>query len=210
MKKTVDILIFDGVEVLDFAGPFEVFGVAGARPGPAPFDVRTVALDGRPVLARNGLSVNPAPAAARDSPDILVVPGGHGARREMLNPLTLDYVRQTSARAEFVLSVCTGSLLLASAGLLEGLYATTHHAALRELEALRGDFVVLPDARIVDNGRIVTSSGVSAGIDVALYLVGNLLGIDAADEAARYMHYDWLYRKPDGGGVVRAKAHTVR
>jgi transcriptional regulator GlxA family with amidase domain len=204
VTRTVAIMVFDDVEVLDFAGPFEVFGVAGARSGSTPFDVYTVALAPGPVRARNGLSVNPRAIATRsDQPDILVVPGGYGVRREMLNPLMLNYLRHVGAHAELLLSVCTGSLLLARAGLLEGLRATTHRDAMHELESLRGNFEVFPEARIVDNGRVVTSAGISAGIDMSLYIVGRILEESAADETAYYMQYDWRYRRPDGRVVVR-------
>ncbi len=198
MTRTVDILLFDEVEVLDFAGPFEVFGVAGARPGPPPFRVRTVGLRPGPVIARNGLSISPSHVAgsARVA-DLVVVPGGYGTRREMENPAVLDYLRVANAHTEMMLSVCTGALLLAKAGLLTGLAATTHRGAMDELRSMAADFEVRADARVVDNGRVITSAGISAGIDMALHVVGRLLGQDVAEETAVYMQYDWASRRVD-------------
>lgn len=204
MPRRVAVLLFDNVEVMDFAGPFEVFAVTGQRNGQAPFDVFTVARQNRPVLARNNLSINPD-YGFRDcpTPDILVVPGGFGTRREKHNDTVLDFVRSTSASAEKVLSVCTGALLLAGAGLLDGLQATTHHGALAELAADAPSTEVLPEARVVDNGKFVLSAGISAGIDAALHVVADLCGVEQAGETAAYMEYDWRFRAVDGTAVVR-------
>jgi transcriptional regulator GlxA family with amidase domain len=184
-------MMFDDVEVLDFAGPFEVFGVARTAAGALAFEVFTMALQHRLVVARNGLQVLPHLAVADAGPiDVLVIPGGAGTRREMRNDAMLDAVRALNASADLTLSVCTGALVLGAAGLLRGLSATTHFGALEELRALDCG-AVLPQARIVDNGSIVTSAGVSAGIDAALHIVGRLLGRPAAIETAKYMQYDW-------------------
>lgn len=190
----VQVLIFDDVEVLDFAGPFEVFGVTGLRGGPAPFQVDTVGLTTAPVRARNGLQVQPSLSIDQaGSCDVLVLPGGYGTRREMHNDVLLAWIRRQSESAKVVLSVCTGSLLLARAGLLDGLDATTHHVAFDELAAASPTTRVHRGRRMVDNGKIVTSAGISAGIDAALHVVGRLLGRDAATETAAYMEYDWKY-----------------
>jgi transcriptional regulator GlxA family with amidase domain len=195
----VAVLIFDGVEVLDFAGPFEVFGVARDAQDAFGFEVFTVALEARAVVARNGLRVLPHVRATDMGPvDILVVPGGFGSRREMRNEDTLAFVRDASAAAQVTLSVCTGALILAAAGLLRGLAATTHFAALDELRALDcGE--VRAQARVVDNGRILTSAGISAGIDGALHLVSRRMGAACAIETAKYMQYDWSRRTVDHG-----------
>lgn len=195
LPRQVHILIFDDVEVLDFAGPFEVFGVTGLRTGPAPFQVKTIGLSHAPIRARNGLDVTPALSIDDDAPcDILVLPGGYGTRREMHNERLLDWIRRRAADAELVLSVCTGALLLARAGLLAGLDATTHHVAFEELAAASPTTNVLRGQRIVDNGRVVNSAGISAGIDASLHVVGKLLGHDVAVETAAYMEYDWRVR----------------
>jgi transcriptional regulator GlxA family with amidase domain len=188
----VAILIFDEVEVLDFAGPFEVFSVAGRQKKEPPFNVYTVAEKPGPVLARNRFSVNPRHTLADcPPPDLLVVPGGWGTRREMNNAALIDWIRTAAVKAELVLSICTGALLLAKAGLLDGLQATTHRGALGLLREAAPKTTVLDDRRIVDNGRIIVSAGVSAGIDAALHVVARLLGRNEAMETARYMEYDW-------------------
>ncbi|GIL14121.1 MAG: AraC family transcriptional regulator [Chloroflexota bacterium] len=191
--RNAAILIFDDVEVLDFCGPFEVFSVTGQRvQGEAPFRVYTVAEQARPVLARNGLSVNPA-YTLHDCPppDILLIPGGRGTRPLMDNTALLDWIRAQSERVELLLSVCTGALLLGKAGLLDGLEATTHHSAVEELRAAAPNTILCPEKRWVDNGKIVLSAGVSAGIDMALYVVSRLLGAEVAAETAHYIQYDY-------------------
>jgi len=193
--RHVQVLIFDDVEVLDFAGPFEVFGVTGLRSGPAPFRVGTVGLSNMPIRARNGLEVRPSTSIEEAPPcDVLVLPGGFGTRREMHNATLLEWIRRQAAGAEAVLSVCTGALLLARAGLLDGLDATTHHVAFDELSQASPTANILRGARYVDNGHIITSAGISAGIDASLHLVAKLLGDAVAAETAEYMEYDWSAR----------------
>ena len=191
--RHVAIAIFDEVEVLDFCGPFEVFAVCGRRSGTTPFEVHTVAESVRPILARHRLSVNPTFAFnSHDAPraDIMLVPGGFGTRREMKNPAMLEWVRRANSEAELVLSVCTGSLILGAAGLLDGLDGTTHFAAYDELAAVSPRCRVRRDLRSVDTGRVISSAGVSAGMDMALHVVARLLGDDVAQETARYMEYE--------------------
>ena len=193
-RRSVAIVLFDDVEVLDFAGPFEVFSVCGRRSLLDPFDVYTVSERGQTIRARNGLIVTPLHSfESAPSPDILLVPGGFGTRREMKSPVMLEFVARVGTHCEFLLSVCTGALVLACAGLLDGLSATTHHLALDELRAVAPRTTVREGARIVDNGRVILSSGVSAGIDMSLHVVARLLGDDLALETARYMEYegDW-------------------
>jgi transcriptional regulator GlxA family with amidase domain len=204
MTRRVAVLLFDNVEVMDFAGPFEVFGVSGQREGKNLFDVYTVSRESKPVMARNNLSINPD-YSFRDCPrpDILVVPGGFGTRREKHNLSVLEFIKQQTEQAERVLSVCSGALLLAKAGLLDGLHATTHRGALTELRGDAPTAIVLETARVVDNGKIVLSAGISAGIDAALYLVADLHGSDQASETAVHMEYDWRHRVEDGSSVVR-------
>lgn len=192
MARNVAILIFDEVEVLDFCGPFEVFAVTGARSEEKPFNVFTVAETTAAITARNGLSVNPKYAFADCPPaDILVVPGGYGTRPLMHNPVVLDWIKAQAERAELVMSVCTGALLLAKAGLLEGLAATTHWAAMDLLRTAAPNTMIQPEQRFVDNGRILLSAGISAGIDLSLHIVAQLLGHEVANETVRWMEYDW-------------------
>ena len=201
MSRNTAILIFDDVEVLDFCGPFEVFSVAGRGLPEKPFNVYTIAAKAGAVSARNGLSVNPAYTLDDcPAPDILLVPGGYGTRTEMHNAALLEWIKNQSSRVELLLSVCTGSLILGKAGLLDGLSATTHHAAMDELREAAPNTTICPTERFVDNGKIVTSAGVSAGIDMALYIVARLLGVDESVATARHMQYD--YWTPERWPVV--------
>lgn len=193
MPRYVAILLFDEVEVLDFAGPFEIFSVAGNRKGEvAPFNVYTVAAKAGSISARNKLIV--IPHYTLDScppPDLIVVPGGYGSRSAMRDPAVLSWVRRQHETTELTLSVCTGALILAAAGLLAGMRATTHHGACELLAELAPDTSVVRGVRYVDNGRIITSAGVQAGMDMALHVVAKLLGEAVAKETARYIEYDW-------------------
>lgn len=199
MKK-IAIVLFNEVEVLDFAGPFEVFSVTGKRNLGEPYEVFTVA-ETETIIARNNLVVKPtylfanAPVA-----NIFLVPGGggydadgkpFGSRREMNNPTMLAWVKQQHARCELTLSVCTGALILAKAGLLDGLQATTHFMAIDALKEISPNTKVLADQRYVDNGKVVLSAGVSAGTDMAFYVVAKLQGPAVAHETAQYMQYDY-------------------
>lgn len=197
MTRKVAILIFDKVEILDFCGPFEVFGVTRAlQKEERLFDVYTVAEDARPIRARNGLSVNPNHTFADcPQPDILLVPGGQGTRTQIHNEVLITWVQAQAARVELLLSVCTGALILAQAGLLGGLSATTHYRAFDELRALAPDTTLCPDKRYVDNGKIILSAGISAGIDMSLYVVERLLGAEQANKTARHMQYEYWPHK---------------
>jgi transcriptional regulator GlxA family with amidase domain len=199
-QRNVAILIFNDVEVLDFCGPFEVFSVTSKQDDLAAFNVYTVA-EQTPILARNNLSINPSYTFKTcPQPDILVVPGGggrrkdgspFGTRKEMHNETLLEWINKLYPNIEQVLSVCTGALILAKAGLAENLVATTHHGAFNELQAIAPNTDIREDERIVDNGKIIFSGGISAGIDAAFYLVSKLLGKDTASKTATYMEYDW-------------------
>lgn len=190
--RSVGIFIFPDVEVLDFCGPFEVFSVAGRQVAPGAFDVFTVGKSAEPLLARNGFCVVPKHTFA-DAPaiDLLVIPGGQGTRQLVKNNAVLDWIGRKAASAELVLSVCTGALLLARCGLLDGLSATTHHAALDLLRELAPQTTVRDDVRVVDNGRVITSAGVAAGIDMSFHVLAKLLGRATADATARYIEYPW-------------------
>ncbi len=190
MKQNIAILIFDDVEVLDFAGPFEVFAVIDGLRGHETFNVFTVAEELRPVRARHGLSVNPThDFASCPAPHLLVVPGGFGTRALLKNECVLAWLRAQTAQAEIVMSVCTGSVVLAQAGLLDGLRATTHHTCFALLREHAPRTEVVETDRFVDNGKFLTSAGISAGIDCSLHVVARLLGADAADQTARHMEY---------------------
>lgn len=197
MRKTVGILIFDDVEVLDFAGPFEVFSRTRTVPGvdsrrtddSAPFDTFTVARTRDAVTAIGALKVIPHYSWA-DAPaiDILVVPGGFGTRALLNDQATLDWIRKTAAASSQVTSVCTGALLLAKVGLLNGRRATTHWAGLELLGSLDPTIQIQRDTRVVSDG-VVTSAGVSAGLDMSFSVVENICGRAVAEETAHYIEY---------------------
>jgi transcriptional regulator GlxA family with amidase domain len=197
MKRHVAILVFPEVEVLDFAGPFEVFAVTNELTGSETFHTFTVAENPGSTRARNGLKIIPDHTfETAPSPHLLIVPGGFGTRALLRKPGVLEWIRQRARRAEHVVSVCTGSLVLAQAGLLHGLRATTHYEMLGELAALAPQTEIDPNVRFTDNGHILTSAGISAGIDVSLHVVAQLLGVEVASRTARYMEYHW---RNDGG-----------
>jgi transcriptional regulator GlxA family with amidase domain len=193
--KTVALLLFPDVEVLDFAGPFEVFSVAAQERAPAAFRVVTVATDDAPLHAIGGLKVVPdftletAPQA-----DILLIPGGNGSRRAMQDPRILKWVAAQAKGAEIVASICTGARILAKLGLLDGLQATTHWTAIGELKAISDRIDVQPQARFIDNGKYLTSGGITAGIDMSLYLVRRLTDQALVDLVLAEMEYDWRMR----------------
>ena len=174
MKKcTVAIVLFADVEELDFAGPWEVFAYLRHR-RPELCDVFTVSERGGEIRCAKGLRVLADHSFTTAPPaDVYVVPGGDGRKRESKNPVMLDFVRAAASRAELMTSVCTGAFILHHAGLIKGKPVTTYWASRDELRAA-GHADVRDDDRFVDAGNIVTASGVSAGIDMALYLVGRL------------------------------------
>lgn len=201
-RARVGILIFDDVEVLDYCGPFEVFSVTRRDEGrrlqeKSPFEVLLVAETLDDVTTTGGMRVRPD-VTFEDHPalDILVVPGGMGTRREMANPAVLDFVKAQASTADLVASVCTGSLILGQAGLLKGLRATTHWASLDLLRQLLPDTCVEPGAHVVDEGKILTSAGIAAGIDLALRIVARCCGETVARATAKRMEYPF----PEGNG----------
>jgi transcriptional regulator GlxA family with amidase domain len=196
-KQSVAILLFDDVEVLDFAGPYEVFSRTRLVPGvesrrsseSAPFDLFTVARTNEPIKAIGGLRVIPDRSFASAPPiDILVVPGGFGTRPLLTDAVTLGWIERTAAAAALTTSVCTGALLLARAGLLRRRRATTHWAAIDLLASLDGSIRVERDAPFVDD-TVITSAGVAAGIEMAFHVVEKLHGRAVADETAHYIEY---------------------
>lgn len=190
-QRTVGILVFPDVEVLDFCGPFEVFASA-SEGSERLFAVSVVGETTDIVSCRGGLLVKPHLSFV-DSPrfDLIVVPGGFGTRNEIDNPALIDWIQAQNETTEITTSVCTGALLLAKAGLLEDLPVTTHWDAFDELLGHFPGLHVDGTQRVIDNGHIVTSAGVSAGIDMALAMVARLHGQSVALDTARGMEYDW-------------------
>lgn len=188
MAIRTGILLFDDVEELDFAGPWEVLATAAALSR----DDRVVTIAEReePVRAAKGLRVLPDhDFASAPELDVLLVPGGQGTRREVSNPVLIDWIRKAGAPCRFVTSVCTGALLLHEAGFARGRRVTTYFGFIETLRA-RGDVEVLEGVRYVRDGSLITSAGVSAGVDMSLYLVGQLYSPDFARRVQRLIEYD--------------------
>ena len=188
MGITTGILLFEEMEELDVVGPWEVFGMAAQLNGAD--RVLGIAEGSAPVRCAKGLRYVPD-ATLADAPalDVLVVPGGWGTRREVDNAVITDWIRKTGASCRWVTSVCTGALLLQAAGFLDGRRATTHWASIEWLRG-RGNVTVLENTRYVRDGNVVTSAGVSAGIDMSLWLIGQLYDADFARSVQRAMEYD--------------------
>jgi transcriptional regulator GlxA family with amidase domain len=188
----IGILVFPDVEELDFAGPWEILGAWAEHHPQDGARLRLVAEDGEPVRCRKGLQV--VPDATLDEAgrlDVVLVPGGQGTRALLSRTDLHDWLRDQAASGALVTSVCTGSLVLAAAGLLDGRRAATHWSAYDELrEAGRGAVEVVEDERFVDEGPVVTAAGVSAGIDMALHLVARLASPDTARAVRREVQYD--------------------
>lgn len=187
MSVTTGIVLFDEAEELDWAGPYEVFTMA-RQPGDV---VVTIAEHDGPVTCAKGLRVLPDHTFA-DAPalDVLLIPGGRGSRRERTNPAMLDFVRRVAPSCAWVTSVCTGVFVLHAAGPAQDKQVTTHWAAIEELRALAPDLDILTDVRYVRDGNVVSSAGVSAGIDMALWLVGQITSVEHARATQYLMEYN--------------------
>jgi transcriptional regulator GlxA family with amidase domain len=194
-RRKVGILVFPEVEVLDFCGPFEVFSVTRVdeerrRRAPSPYEVVLVAELPGVVVATGGLKVVPDHTLDDCPPlDVLVVPGGWGTRREMRNVRLIKWLEERARQVTTLTSVCTGSLLLGKAGLLDGKRATTHWRVLEEMRVLFPAVNVIDDQHVVEEGDLLTSAGISAGIDMALRVVKRHHGEAIARATARYMEY---------------------
>jgi transcriptional regulator GlxA family with amidase domain len=184
----VGVVIFDVAEELDFVGPWEVLTSAAALGG---LEVFSVAERAETVRCAKGLRVVPDRSFADvDALDVVLVPGGQGSRQEMKNPAMLDWLRGVAPGCQWVTSVCTGAAILGAAGLLAGCRATTHWAYIETLRKDHSDVEVLERVRYVRDGRIVTAAGVSAGIDMALWLVGQIKDPATARKIQHYIEYD--------------------
>ena len=186
-KRTLGVVLFEGFELLDVFGPLEMFGLAADH-----FEIRLISETGGVVASRQGPksvcddSFQSAPAI-----DVLLVPGGIGTRREVNNPVLLDWLNERSKQAELVASVCTGSALLAKAGVLDGLRATSNKLAFAWASAQSEKVQWQQQARWVEDGKVFSSSGVSAGIDMALAVIAKLVSEQAAEDAANFAEYTW-------------------
>jgi transcriptional regulator GlxA family with amidase domain len=195
--RNVAIVLYDGVELLDFAGPGEVFaaaagfGSAGAPDGARAFNVFTVGRTREPIISQGFVKVTPDHSIADSPPiDIIVFPGG-GSDAVTRDPVMMRWVRERTRTAELSMSVCTGAMILARAGMLDGRDATTFYMAIDALREMSPKTRVHHGRRFIDTGKVLTTAGVSAGIDGSLHVVARLLGRKVADETARYMEYAW-------------------
>jgi transcriptional regulator GlxA family with amidase domain len=194
-RKRVGIVLFNDIEVLDFCGPFEVFSVARLneekrRDEPSPFEVFLIAETLSNVTTTGGMKVIPQ-YSFENCPrlDILVVPGGWGTRKELNNPVMLEWLRSRAGEVEILTSVCTGSMLLGFAGLIDGLHATTHWRSLDWMRDSFPEVFVEYEQHVVEDGRVFTSAGISAGIDMALKVVDRYYGKDIAQATSVHMEY---------------------
>jgi len=182
---SVAIVLFDGVQIIDYAGPWEVFGQAG-------FKVFTVADKTDPLTTRFDQKVI-ADYSFDNGPDadIILIPGGRGTSKAAENPRAIKWIQDKARNARYVMSVCTGAFLLARTGLLDGLTATTFHSAIGNLAQAAPKTKVVYDQRYVDNGKVITTAGLSSGIDGALHLVEKILGKGTAQFEALVLEYNW-------------------
>lgn len=195
--KRIGLLVFDGVEVLDFCGPFEVFSItrldeARRYETSSPFELSLISAGDEVITAAGGLRVIPDHSLADSMGlDVLVVPGGPGVRRAEGDQRLLEWIAAQHVQVEILASVCTGAFLLAAAGLLDGRRATTHWRWLGRLRDRYPNIEVLEETRVVEAGKILTAGGVTAGIDLALAIVARLCGTEVAGVTARQLEYDW-------------------
>jgi transcriptional regulator GlxA family with amidase domain len=187
-KRKVAIFIHEGVELLDFSGPGEVFASTDHRQA---FEVYTVAASPGEIVSQGFATIKPQYTLANcPTPDVVILPGGR-TDLPLTDPAVINWIKDSSQKAEVVLSVCTGAFLLAEAGLLDGREATTHWSAIASLREKAPKTTVRENRRYVDNGKIITAAGVSAGIDASLHVVDKLLGREVATNTAHYMEYKW-------------------
>lgn len=189
--RNVAILIYEGVELLDFAGPGEVFAAAQTIEGQRAFNVYTVAASADAIVSQGFVKVTPQYTIANcPPPDIIVLPGGTN-NNVIRDNNVIDWIKNASRETEITMSVCNGAYFLVRAGLLENNKATTHWTQIDKLKKEAPTTTVIENVRYIDNGKVITTAGVSAGTDGALHIVDRLLGRPAAQLTARYMEYDW-------------------
>jgi transcriptional regulator GlxA family with amidase domain len=199
--RNVAILVFDDVEILDFAGPYEVFNGASEMTDPTAFYVYNLGITNQPVIGRGKFTVTPRYSIDNcPQADILLIPGGFGSRPLLKHEKLIAWIADQSQKVEWLLSVCTGALLLAQAGLLKNCPATTHHGAFEHLKQLSPTTEVIKDKRFVQaSERIFTSGGISAGIDLSLYMVEKLTSPEMRASIAKAMEYQGY----DANGLYR-------
>jgi putative intracellular protease/amidase len=183
-RKKAAILIFEGVQIIDYTGPYEVFGQAG-------LNVYTVAVGADPITTSMGMRVTPSyTLETSPAPDVLIIPGGNVTNAQN-DPKVIKWIQENAKQAQYVLSVCNGAFILARTGLLDGLSATTFYGLIDGFVAFAPKTTVVTDRRYVDNGRVITTAGLSSGIDGSLYVISKLMSKAAAQMVALNMEYNW-------------------
>ena len=188
--RNVGIYLFNKVELLDFAGPYEVFSTAAELNDRKQFRVFTISEDGGAIKSVNGLIVIPDYSFSNHPKiDILIIPGGEGTKAEIKKKKVMEWVNKTQGTAEIMATVCSGARIPAVLGLLDGLEATTHQSVIDDVKKLAPNVTIDHTKRFIDNGKIMTSGGISAGIDLSLHIVKKLCGEDTAQKTMEYMEY---------------------
>lgn len=190
-KIKVGIFLFNEVEVLDFAGPFEVFSLS-SKNNEKLFEIITIGETGELISARNGLKVLPmANFKDKIKLDILIIPGGYGAEEiEIKNQITINWIKEQKSKVKILASVCTGAFLLAESGILDNKSATTHWMDIDRLENEYPKIKIIKNLKFVDEDDIITSGGISAGINMSFHIIKRLFGVDIAKSTAKRMEYD--------------------
>jgi transcriptional regulator GlxA family with amidase domain len=189
-QLSVGIFLFNEVELLDFAGPFEVFTVTDELNDYRFFNVFTITESGGGIRTVNGLQVVPDYDFTNHPPiDVLIVPGGAGTKIEMTKEPVLKWLKEQYEISQSTMSVCSGTRLLGKLGLLDNMEIITHHEVIADMKELAPKAIIKENARFTDNGKILTSAGISAGIELSLYVVKKLFGQTIADKTAVYMEY---------------------
>ena len=190
VPRNLAILIFDNVQIIDYTGPYETFGHAYSDDAPA-FNIYTVSEKAGPITTAMGMTVTPKYSFdTAPRPDVLLIPGG-GVKDQVANPNVIKWIQDKARDAEVVMSVCNGAFILAKAGLLDGLEATTTSNLIPMLREVAPKTRVVDDRRFVDNGKIITTAGLSSGIDGSLHVIERFFGRGTAQMAALGMEYNW-------------------
>lgn len=187
----VVIIVFENVELLDFAGPFEAFSAVRLSDAKVPVSVTACSKEKGNIKTINGLEIIAEESIENiTQADVLVIPGGEGSKKVARNDTFLRHIKRLAGASQTVLSVCTGARILAETGLLDGQNATTHHSALNELKGNHPKVNWQENVRFTDNGKYIISAGVSSGIDASLYIIKKRLGSDMSRQVAEYMEWD--------------------
>jgi transcriptional regulator GlxA family with amidase domain len=189
-KLKLTLLCFEDMEVLDFAGPFEVFSVANQLEDYTLMDIAVVSKDGGIITARNGLKILPDTGIHEViNTDILIIPGGDGTKRILEDEVLMSWLDKLIPQSRIAFSVCSGARILARLGYLDGKPFTTHHEVFEDVQKLTKEGIPVKDQRFVDLGSIMTAAGISAGIDLSLHVVKRLWGDPVQNRVIRYMEY---------------------